>query len=90
MPIIIYTTYITNIVKSGYGRGYGWRNVYYATGVHGLGRGGWSGWGYPNNYPVTGDEAGYLKQEAEYLEKALESIRARINELGKESDKKEG
>ena len=79
----------------GYGRGggFGWRHIYYATGVHGLGRGGYGGWwgGYapPVAYPVNTDEATYLKQEADYLEKTLESIKSRLDELAKKENTKE-
>ncbi len=83
---------------SGGGYGRGRRNRFFATGLPrwsrgGMGRGqfrpyGYDGYdGYEADYPraeSTGTELDYLRQEAEFIEKRLESISGRISEL--ESD----
>ncbi len=58
----------------GYGRGFGWRAFHPAWGE-----------GYPSAYgPYTTnpqDEAGMLKNEAEYMKQELDAINKRIEEL---------
>lgn len=76
----------------GFGRGRGWRNWYYATGLPRWARGGaWPyavqfGAAWPYAAPSTGAtaserEAGDLRAEAEYLRGALESLEKRLAEL---------
>ncbi|MBN2209424.1 MAG: DUF5320 domain-containing protein [Candidatus Coatesbacteria bacterium] len=79
----------------GFGRGR--RNWYHATGMPGWQRAGmgmpaWGmpGYGYasPAGYAPTGEqELGALKTQAEYLEKSLDEIRKRMNELEKSKAK---
>ncbi|HUT04580.1 MAG TPA: DUF5320 domain-containing protein [bacterium] len=77
----------------GFGRGRGWRNQFYATGLTGWQRaaagvpaGGAPGYGYappPGYAPTPEQETGALKAQAEYLEKSLNEIRKRMEELQK-------
>ncbi len=70
----------------GAGRGYRWRNWYYATGVPG-----WARWGYPPAWPPapyayasppdSAQEAEWLRSQAEWLKEQLETISKRITEL---------
>ena len=65
------------------GRGSGWRNWFYATGLTGWQRAGFWPWGGPGFAGSTPEqEAAALKGLADRLEGALESIRKRIEELG--------
>ncbi|SMB99719.1 hypothetical protein SAMN00808754_3049 [Thermanaeromonas toyohensis ToBE] len=73
----------------GFGRG--WRHMYWATGLPGWLR----GWGWfppffpgalPLGAPASSQELEILKQQANFLEKELEEIRAQIKEL-EEKDK---
>ncbi len=76
----------------GMGGGRGWRHQYYATGLPGWAR----GYGYSQPYtgemPVASgpartskaalnEELAYLKEQAQYLGKALEDIESRVKEL---------
>ena len=77
-------------------------NQFYATGLTGGQRAtygypaGLYGWGTPNYSipfnvpaaPTKEQELDTLKGQAEYLQETLEGINKRINELGKEKDKK--
>ncbi len=79
----------------GSGRGRGYRNRFYATGIPGWGR-------YNMGYPAPGGTAGYpfavdiepeqekemLKSQSEALQKELDEIKARMNELSKEQKTK--
>ena len=71
----------------GWGRGFGWRNRYYDTGVpgwagFGYGRGFAPGWRYRYAPPLTAEEElETLKEDANIMEKDLEYIRQRIAEL---------
>lgn len=74
----------------GWGRGRGWRNRYYATGVPGWA---WSGWGGPwgGASPFWGaaageDELSSLKNHAAGLEEELANIKARMADLEKERE----
>ncbi len=77
----------------GFGRGFGWfgrgrgfRHMYYLTGLPGWARG-W--FGYPP-YPVSNiDEKDILSAEAKYLEDQLKYIKERLDQLDKKDDKKE-
>lgn len=63
----------------GYARsgGYGWRNWYYATGMHGSMRAGYT--------PMPPEqEVGDLKAQADALKKHLEAIQQRIKEFDKD------
>jgi len=81
-------------VGRGRGGGWGWRNRYRATGVPGWA---WFGAGAPvaaqvpfaAQAGVTGaaDEAELLKNQAKYLEDALDGLRKRIEELDKQAAK---
>lgn len=77
----------------GWGRGWRWRNWYYATGVPGWARFGYGPawvtppvWAYgPYAGPPTREqEAGFLKAQAEWLQKQLEAIEKRVSELERE------
>ena len=75
--------------RGGGGGGRGWRHGYHATGVPGWARGGWmhGAWPPPPVYPgpapamAAGDETASLREQAEYLERALEDITKRLAEL---------
>jgi len=75
------------------GGGRGWRNMYYATGLAGWARAGWApAWGQapvaPFGFaPPAGDEAELLTAQAEYFERALSEIKARLTELEQEAKK---
>jgi len=62
----------------GRGRGRGWRNMYYATGLTGWQR---AAVGYPPVAPSREQELEALKRQSEYLESSLEEVRKRIEEL---------
>ena len=71
----------------GRGGGWGYRNMFYATGQPGWMRDGYQGYG-----PAYGqvpqyskeDEIRSLKEQAEYFKKSAEDINARLNELAGE------
>ena len=71
----------------GFGWGHGWRNWYRATGLPG-----WARFGYAPDWcppccllyapqPTKEQEAGVLKQQADWLKKQLDAISQRIAEL---------
>jgi len=67
----------------GRGRGCGWRNRYWATGLPGWARAGipaWGGIAYAAA-PQPEQELGMLRTQAESLEETLADIRKRIEEL---------
>ena len=80
----------------GWGRGRGWRNMYFATGLPGWAR---AGWGAAAATPFAYGAAPYgpqltqeqqmdfLKGQAEYLEDALEGVRKQMEELETEPKK---
>ncbi len=75
----------------GFGRGRGYRNWYYATGLPGWARYnmGYSAWGGAVGYPFAPDlepdqEKEMLKSQSEVLQKQLDEIKARMDELSKE------
>ena len=77
----------------GGGRGRGWRNRYYATGLPGWARFGYApAWGAPltTTYgpyavpPSKEQEADFLKTQAEWLKGQLDAISQRISELEQE------
>ena len=69
------------------GGGHGWRNMYYATGVHGWARFGGAPYATPYGAQpympqITPEqELDYLKDQAEYFKGALEDIKKRIDEM---------
>ena len=73
----------------GRGRGWGYRNMYYATGLPGWAR--YAGY-YPSVTPLSNvdsetlreNERVFLKNEAEVLKTNLESIEKRLSELEKD------
>ena len=76
----------------GYGRGggrgwgggrRGWRHTYHATGLPGWAR---AGWGYGAYGPTVNDaqESDWLKSQAEALQRQLDAIGQRLEELDKE------
>jgi len=80
----------------GFGRGRGWRNTYYATGMPGWQRAAMGGpaWGYappappyvPYGAPSDATVAEAMKSQAGFLEQQLEDLRARIKELEDQSE----
>jgi len=79
----------------GFGRGRGYRNWYYATGLPGWARYnmGYPAWGSVAGYPFTPDlepdqEKEILKSQSEALQKQLDEIKARMDELSKEQKTK--
>lgn len=79
----------------GSGRGRGYRNRFYATGLPGWVRYdmGYPAWGSAAGYPfVTGiepeQEKEMLKNQSEALQKQLDEIKARMDELSKEQGTK--
>lgn len=83
-----------------FGRGRGWRNRFYATGLTGWQRAsmGMGAWAAPPVYsaPYAGQTAtreqqvDALKGQAEYFEDALDGIRKQIEELESKDAKKSG
>jgi hypothetical protein len=82
----------------GGGRGRGWGRGY-GMGGPGWGRGRWGGaWGwysppfppypvaYPQGAPDVGQDVESLREQASYLEEALESVRKRLSELEASGD----
>jgi hypothetical protein len=72
-----------------FGRGAGYRNRYWATGIPGWQQSRWSGW-YPPAGSLPGvvseeDEATFLRREAEDMERTLVDVRKRLQELEKKS-----
>ena len=70
-----------------FGRGAGYRNRFWATGVPGWQQAGWYG-GFPQSAPFAGtlaeeDEATFLRREAEDLERALKNVKDRLQEMEK-------
>jgi hypothetical protein len=70
----------------GWGRGHRWRHQFYATGLSGWARYGYSpAWGYgPYAPPTAEQEAEDLKEQAAWLKGQLDAINQRIEALGKE------
>lgn len=73
------------------GRSRGWRNCFYATGLAGWQRAfGWRRGGTgasvpPSTAPGREEELAHLKDQAGFLESALENIRKRLETLGPEA-----
>lgn len=65
----------------GFGRGRGWRWMYYATGVPGWARAGFSPYSQVPWVTTAGEEEDLLQQQAGFLERQLEAVRARLNKL---------
>jgi len=78
-----YMTGGRGIGRGGFGRARGWRNRFFTTGQPFWGR---------TSYPVPepqfdpAAEAGYLKNEADYLKKSLDAINQRLSDLEKKQD----
>ena len=76
----------------GGGRGRGYRNMYYATGLPGWGRAGYGypafGMGYAPEIPEK-EEAVMLKEEAAFLAEELKAIQERLAALEKAKGTKE-
>ncbi|GAB4335500.1 MAG: DUF5320 domain-containing protein [Candidatus Abyssubacteria bacterium] len=72
------------------GGGRGWRHWFYATGLPGWVRAGWGAapygpyWWPPAPALTREQEMELLRQQAEYFNEALDDIKQRIDELGKE------
>ena len=77
-------------VSFGYGRGRGYRHIYWETGLPRWGRGDPSMWG-PYSRPVVSkkSEIALLKGEAEALNESLNAIQERINDLAGEQESDE-
>jgi len=70
-----------------WGRGRGWRHMFWATGLPGWARFGYPpapGYGFFPAQPTSDDEKEILKEQAEDLKRALAEIEKRLQELGKE------
>ncbi len=68
----------------GFGRGRGFRRMFYATGVPGRAR-----YGYPTYAGVNTaafDEKAFLSNQAEYLENQLQQIKQRLSSLDEEAE----
>lgn len=68
----------------GFGRGRGFRRMYYATGIPGRAR-----CGYPAYAPGTAaafDEKAFLSNQAELLENQLAQIKKRLSSLAEETE----
>ncbi len=72
----------------GGGWGHGWRNRYYATGIPGWAyeRGFARGWWNPAPAWNREEEMEFLENRARWLERELEDIRQRVEELKKEQE----
>ncbi len=70
--------------RGGRGGGFGWRNRFFATGVPGWAWFGGYAAGYQNVDPETEKQA--LKNQADFLENELKSVKVRLDEI--ESGKK--
>jgi hypothetical protein len=68
----------------GFGRGRGFRRMFYLTGMPG-----WARYGYPvydgANAPAT-DEKEILSNQAEFLENQLQQVKKRLNKLNDETE----
>ena len=73
------------------GRGRGYRNMYWATGMPGWMRSGPSGpWGYPFAAPSTKeDEVRFLKEQAAVLKEELNAIDSQLRDLESEGKRPE-
>lgn len=73
--------------KTGFGRGFGGRgrgfcNWFYATGLPGWMR---FGWNAPTQYQYSkDDEKSFLKQQVDFLSKTIDDLNKRLTELEKE------
>ncbi len=72
----------------GWGRGRGYRNWYYATGLPGWARFGGGFWGVPPVAPTPAPEAEaeFLRQQAQQLRQTLEEIEKRLDDLESKED----
>ncbi|MBW1829383.1 MAG: DUF5320 domain-containing protein [Deltaproteobacteria bacterium] len=72
----------------GRGRGYGQRNMYWATGLPGWRRSNQAGFrGAPSEAPYAPEqELDLLKNQADALKAELDAINARVQELGSRGD----
>ena len=77
----------------GWGRGWGWRNMYWATGLPGWYRAQTGTWAYggrvgtvPSTWGWTApaNERDFLQQQADLLQRQLDAIRKRLDELERE------
>lgn len=65
---------------SCFGRGRGWRNLFWSTGLPG-----WARSGYSDVIKSEGEES-FLKKEAEFLKQQLEWVENRLNSLKKKQE----
>jgi hypothetical protein len=65
-----------------FGRGRGWRNMFYATGL--------PGWARSYNYaePPVQNEEDFLNNQVSFLEEQLKSAKRRLDELKNEKEEK--
>jgi hypothetical protein len=68
----------------GFGRGRGFRRMYYATGIPGSGRFGYPA--YQAGYAPGINERDFLNQQVESMESELQQMKKRLLELEKEED----
>ncbi len=68
----------------GFGRGRGFRRMFYATGMPG-----WARYGYPANTGTNTaafDEKAFLSNQAELLENQLQQVKKRLSSLNEEAE----
>jgi len=76
--------YANPMYRGGFGRGRGFRRMYYATGIPGWGRFGYPV--YPAGYAPGINERDFLNQQVESMESELQQMKKRLSELEKEED----
>lgn len=77
--------YMNPAVGMGYGRGRGFRRMFWMTG----GMPGWAHFAYPPNagvYTTPVDEKELLSNQAQFLQDQLEQVKQRLNALEKEAE----
>lgn len=66
------------------GRGRGWRNMFYATGLPG-----WARYSTPLEFELTSkNEKGFLENQLSVLENQIESLKKRLSEIEEEKEQK--
>ncbi|MCI1930313.1 MAG: DUF5320 domain-containing protein [Clostridia bacterium] len=68
-------------IGCGFGRGHGYRRMYYLTGLPR-----WARSGYDETYEPSIDEKKLLNQQEEFLVGQLEKVKKRISDLSKDAE----